>query len=422
MRIEQAFYGSQDVGGYRFLARSAGFAEAWLPVAERLCTGFGERPAGVACPMAVYAQPLDAKHVAVIQVADQGRDDAGRPGALAFRVLVLPRALYADLGGDPFHIAEAFPPAWEARGEVPTLTWTFGPPPRRTVEEIRHLLDVEADRTALLLGGAQVLVDGGRLLIHRNAPDPNLARQLWSLLPRATRTEIWPASFAFGNKHAFHLAIVPDTVTDEFARYIKEAEAGDYPEGRYESDLQRAAEGSDQAELDKLLTRPSLHQRFKLVIALLAFFALVPLILYLPIGPGPQDSPDIIPLAEKRPVDLPEEAELAAKDPQRRVLRDRINKLSWQLGLEQTLEQTDFALVGMLEKLDRRIDDRLGKTSPAREVSNLTTRSDPRSVLRALLWKLGVPDFAEPRLNSDELLDRLRDSLVGAKLIEKEER
>ena len=83
--IEQAIYGSQGAGGYRFLARSPGFLDDWLPEAQRLCTAFGERPAGVPCPAAVFAQPLGKQHVAVVQVADQGTDDAGRPGALGFR-------------------------------------------------------------------------------------------------------------------------------------------------------------------------------------------------------------------------------------------------------------------------------------------------------------------------------------------------
>src|SRR5690349_6644348 len=48
--IEQAVYGSEGAGGYHFLARSSGFRDDWLPEAERLCTAFGERPAGVACP------------------------------------------------------------------------------------------------------------------------------------------------------------------------------------------------------------------------------------------------------------------------------------------------------------------------------------------------------------------------------------
>src|SRR5204863_8615879 len=89
--IEQAIYGSQATGGYRFLARSPGFLAEWLPEAERLCTGFGERPAGVACPGCVFAQSFGKRHVAIVQVADQRADDAGRPAARAFHLLVLPR-------------------------------------------------------------------------------------------------------------------------------------------------------------------------------------------------------------------------------------------------------------------------------------------------------------------------------------------
>ena len=427
MRIEQAVYGSQDVGGYRFLARSPGFAEAWLPAAERLCTGFGERPSGVACPLAVFAQPLDAKHVAVIQIADQGRDDAGRPGALAFRLLVLPRTLYADLEGDPFRIAEAFPPEWAARGEVPSLEWTAGPMPRRTVEDIRRILDVEAarmalsiagggpveysdlpaDRTALLLGAAQALVDGGRLVFRREAPDPILARQLWALLPTATRTEIWPTSFAFGNKHAFHLAIVPDAAADDFASYVKEAEAGDYPEGRYESSLQHAAEANDQAELDGLLARPSRRQRFKLLLGLLAVFALVPFLINLPIGPaGPEqaDPPDEKRSHETTPLaalHLPEEPLLPADAPRRRELRDGLNAIARTLGVSQAVGLTDVEMVELL----RRIDAKLGE-NPKRQVPDVSALSDPRSVIRAILWKHGIADYAEA-LNDAELLERL---------------
>src|SRR5262245_57409097 len=122
--IEQAIYGDQDAGGYRFLAQSPGFADDWLPLAERLCTGFGERPAGVLCPECVFANPFGKHHVAVVQVADQGKDDAGRPGALGFRLLILPRWEYANLIADPFAIAESFPPPWQARGELPTLNWS----------------------------------------------------------------------------------------------------------------------------------------------------------------------------------------------------------------------------------------------------------------------------------------------------------
>src|SRR5690349_14125025 len=104
MVIEQAIYGAQGAGGYRFLARSPGFRDDWLPAAERLCTSFGERPAGVACPGCVFAQPFAPGHVAIVQAADQGRDDAGRPGALGFRLMILPEELYSRIGGDPFAV------------------------------------------------------------------------------------------------------------------------------------------------------------------------------------------------------------------------------------------------------------------------------------------------------------------------------
>src|SRR5260370_42562314 len=108
--IEQAIYSAQDAGGYRFVARSPGFLDAWLPAAERLCTNFGERPAGVACPGCVFAQPFEARYVAVVQAADQGRDDAGRPEPLGFRLLILPAAPYDSLGAAPFVIADRVPP------------------------------------------------------------------------------------------------------------------------------------------------------------------------------------------------------------------------------------------------------------------------------------------------------------------------
>src|SRR5690349_5910048 len=142
MQIEQAIYGSQDAGGYRFLAQSAGFRDEWLAEAERVCTGFGERPAGVACPGCVFARPFGRRHVAVVQAADQGQDDTGRPGALGFYLLILPRPFYREAGGDPFRVAEQFPPPWSARGELPPLDWTAGPPPARTVDALQKTLNV----------------------------------------------------------------------------------------------------------------------------------------------------------------------------------------------------------------------------------------------------------------------------------------
>src|SRR4051794_3422668 len=179
--LEQAIYGS--LGGYRFLARSPGFLEEWLPEAERLCTGFGDRPAGVVCPSAVFAQPFGKKHVAVVHVADQGADDTGRPGALGFHLLVLTRADYARLEGDPFAIADRFAPPWFARGELPSLTWPAGPLPRRAVAQVREVLqrgggavlfagkggagaaEDEDEGPEVRRGGSQVLLGGCQVLV-----------------------------------------------------------------------------------------------------------------------------------------------------------------------------------------------------------------------------------------------------------------
>src|SRR5438876_8151940 len=111
--MEHAVYGSHAGGGYRFLAKSQGFLVDWLPLAERLCMGFGERPTGVSCPACVFAQPFAKRHVAVVQVADQGSDDAGRPGALAYYLLVMPNETYSAWDGNPFAIADHYPPAWQ---------------------------------------------------------------------------------------------------------------------------------------------------------------------------------------------------------------------------------------------------------------------------------------------------------------------
>jgi hypothetical protein len=275
--IEQAIYGSQGAGGYRSLARSPGFMDEWLSAAQRLCIGFGERPAGVACPAAVFAQPLGKQHVAVVQVADQGSGDAGQPGALGFRLLVLPRSVYSRWIGDPFLVADHFPPPWNARGDLPALTWPDEPLPHRSVEEVRRILrppgeepDLGLSQSATLLGGVQALVDGGRLVFERPAPAPDLVRNLWALLPASTRGHLWPATFAFGNELGFHVLVAPRVRTEEVAGYLTEDQAGDYPEGRYELNLQLAAEVGDQHELDALFARRSSAETMRLGFLLLA--------------------------------------------------------------------------------------------------------------------------------------------------------
>jgi hypothetical protein len=255
-------------------ASSPDFFPEWIPLAEKLCLGFGRPPDGTPCPDSVFAQPLGRKHVAVVQAA----------GAPAFRLLVLPLHLYAALEGDPFRIAEAFPPAWDAPGTLPALEWTAGAPPLRTVAEVRKILDVPYCPT--LLGTVQALLDGGRVVFERTAPDPHLVRGLWSLLPGATRAELWPATFAYSNALAFNLIVVPRANGPEYERYVTEDQAGDYPEGRYELALQIAAEMENQHDLDRLFARRSRGQTFRLAVLLLIMFMMLPVVGFI-LGPQP---------------------------------------------------------------------------------------------------------------------------------------
>ena len=276
--IEQALYCTGDVSGSRFLGRSPGFLDDWLPEAQRLCTSFGERPTGLACPRFVFAQPLARKQTAIVQGADLGHNETGRPGILGFHLLVLSQEAYAFLGGDPFVLAERFPSPWQARGGLPALSCPADPAPQRTVAQVQALLAKFKSLQPTLLGSVQALVDGGRLVFERSEPDTDLLRCLWTLLPTRTRSRLWPASFAFSNALAFDAVVVPCAEGHDFATYVHEDQAPEYPEGRYELALQMAAESGDQAELDALFARRSQREVWRLgliVLGVVIFLALV---------------------------------------------------------------------------------------------------------------------------------------------------
>jgi hypothetical protein len=414
MRIEQALYGGQDSGGYHFQGRSPGFRDDWLADAERLCTGFGERPVGVACPLAVFALPLNAGQVAVVQAADQGRDDTGRPGALAFRLLVLPRRLYADLGGDPFHIADQYPPPWEARGELPALDWTAGPPSHRTVDQVRSVLDVP--HSATLLGGVQALLDGSKLVFERPAPDERPVRDLWKLLPASSRSELWPASFAFDNVHGFHALVVPRAHVPGFEGYLFEEQMGDYPEGNYEHSLQVAAENRDQDALDTLFARRSRSQMIRLGLLLLGAFAVAAVFLARSPEPPPPtggSAKETAPREKDRGGEKlrlpPAETVPTLQADDRARLVQRLRQLGTRLGCDLPPGHSPRVLTEMIADLDARID----KLSPARrrDPGKLADLGPVQLQLRALLWKRGVADYAEPGLQPLEMVERLEDQL-----------
>ncbi len=309
--VEQALYRRPHEQAPALVARSPGFADDWLAETVALLAGFGTRPAGVPCPSAVFARPFGKRRVAVVQVADLELDEPGRPAPLGFRVLVLRREVYDALfQGDPFAVADRFPPPWAEAASLPALPLPAEPLAPRTVEQVQRVLqrvkahalaeDVEPPgeeeawerevalaESPALLGGVQILVDGGRVVFERPGPDTELMRGLWTLLPTRTRCELWPASFAFGNALGFDALIVRRATGETFAGYSNEDQAAEYPPGSYELRLQTAAEAGDQQELDALFARRSWNETWRLGLTILAFLLGVLLVLRLT-EPGPR--------------------------------------------------------------------------------------------------------------------------------------
>jgi hypothetical protein len=251
------------------LAQSPGVSNEWTTEAERLCIGFGERPSALGASTSIFAQPFGRRWVAVVQVS--GRSVS----STLFWFTVLPARSYVDWLGDPFGVAAQCPPSWNARGELSGLPYPTEPVPRRTVEEVQRILRNPSDadrvpRAPFLLGAAQALVDGSRVVIERDEPDTQVLSDLWTLLPHSTRSRIWPASYALAPTLRFDVLVVPDASHNAFVDCLTEDQAADYPQGRYELNLQIAAEEGDQQAIDALFARRSRAQTFRLGLLLLA--------------------------------------------------------------------------------------------------------------------------------------------------------
>jgi hypothetical protein len=143
--------------------------------------------------------------------------------------------------------------------------------PERTLEQLDALL--KAGDVALLLGSAQALVDGNRVLLARAEPAEPFVRAVWHLLPDRTRRDLWPATFAFSDDLGFHAAVGPTLPTParDGVPVLTEDALRDYPQSSYELSLQTAIESGDRAGLRKLLARRTPDDTIRLGLYMLAF-------------------------------------------------------------------------------------------------------------------------------------------------------
>jgi hypothetical protein len=250
--------------------------------------GAGPRPAATSPSVTPAAEEAALRAAAyygrpaapALFVADLTREAVGvfrtTPGA--FHALAVPRFAYEAVG-DPFALADRFPPTWSARGDLPDLELPPELPPRRTVAAVLEAF--QAGDMPWLLGGTQALLDGARLIVAADAPDEARLRQLWVLLPTRTRAELRPAtltpSLDAATALGIHVAVVPGAA-ELPPNVLGLDQTRDYPEGRYELALQVAVETNDQADLDRLFARRTSAETLRLALTAVALATAVAVI------------------------------------------------------------------------------------------------------------------------------------------------
>jgi len=253
----------------------------------------------------------------------------------------------------------------------------------------------------------QALVDGGRLVFERPAPATELVRNFWLLLPQSVRCALWPASFAFGNALHFDVVVVPRAEPEQFAGYVTEEQAGDYPQGYYEHNLQIAAEAGDERELAALFARRSRRETWKLGILL---FVICSVLVVAGAWLMPKPAP-----TKKQSVAVPMQLDIPPADAYPALSEHDRQRLTEALtGLAKELEVTPLNQPVTAEALLATISDRLGTPDARRQPGSALSAGPVERRLRSLLWKHGVAAYRDPGLNPVELVERLQ-AKVAAK-------
>lgn len=202
--LEQVVYGSFAFSdqGYAVLARSARARPEWVDAVVAACRRIGEAPAGVTLVPFLFSLPLPDGPRAVVGVFPQGRDDRGRPGALAFHALLVADRDFRRAGCDPWAFRPALRGEWTAAdgsGPLPPLLWQ----PVRTGVDPSSADHPEAAKIA------ETLAAGRSHVVDADAPIEPLARAVWGHLPDKARRKLSVATWAFGNDNGFRLVALP---------------------------------------------------------------------------------------------------------------------------------------------------------------------------------------------------------------------
>ena len=194
--FEQAVYGSFAFrgDGYAPLANSPGCRPDWLAAFHVACRSIGEKPPGAGdLAGMMFAMRWNPRGPwMIVGVSSMGSDDRGRPDALAFHALFMEGREFRKVGYDPFLLRGALRSDWG-----PETTLDRGTIAPQTPDESES-----SDRASAV---ATALKRGRKIALASDAPNLDLAREVWRLLPVRVRKRCAVATWAFAESSRFDL-------------------------------------------------------------------------------------------------------------------------------------------------------------------------------------------------------------------------
>lgn len=185
----------------------------------------------------------------------------------------LARQLYERLP-DPFFLSVIAPANWQSPS-ITDVSLDQIQAPHRDCKLLQMILK-EGD-SPFLLGGCQTLLDRGRILLQREQPDEKTIRDVWMLLPMSIQSKTSFCAFAPDNQLNFDLVVIPK-VPETHPGFLSEDQARDYPESRYERELQIAIEQGEEWYLQSLLNRRSSGDTLRLAFMLVIGMAVLSIV------------------------------------------------------------------------------------------------------------------------------------------------
>lgn len=261
----------RDTAGPRVVGRSPNISFEWEEEALKFVVRYGQRTEQGESLIGVFASPKLPNGVSFIGTYLFRND--GSPEV--FRIVIVNHRERIEI--DPWLLAKQFEQSNE-KGDLETISIDQLWPANRTADEIQTIL--KSGDSPLLLGSAQALLDGCKIIVSHSEANHDFIRDLWNLLPNQSRKELSFSTIVFSAENRFDLSVMPEG-SRPLQGFLTAEQVRDYPEGRYELALQLAAESRDQRELDRLFARKTSSQMLKLVISMIAFAFIVIIVMKL---------------------------------------------------------------------------------------------------------------------------------------------